>query len=75
MATLVICFSMLIWIAVLQEIEKEDQAWEDSQKQRKPTKQEKSVENDTKTDKHTTKFVEHKTEPEKARSNAPRGFF
>jgi len=64
------------WEEVLQEIEREDQAWEDSQKRKKPTKAERSLETDAaKTDEQITKMVEHKTEPEKARSNAPRGFF
>jgi hypothetical protein len=65
-------------IVVLQEIEREDQAWEDSQRGRKPTKQSKNLssESDTPTPNwQPTKVIDQKTELEKARSNAPRGFF
>jgi hypothetical protein len=59
---------------VLQEIEREDQAWEDSQRRRKATRQ--ASESETpKTDAQPTKIVEQKTEPEKQKSNAPRGFY
>lgn len=65
-----------IVIVVLQEIEREDQAWEDSQRRRKPTRERKGF-NDgtTKANEQSTKMVEQKIEPDKPRNNAPRGFY
>jgi hypothetical protein len=63
---------------VLQEIEREDQAWEDAQRRRKPASQSKGPSSESETPKATSqpmKVVEEKTEPEKQISNAPRGFF
>ena len=65
-----------IVIVVLQEIEREDQAWEDSRRRRKPTRERQGFDDGTtNTKEQSTKMVEQKTEPEKPRSNAPRGFY
>ena len=64
--------------SVLQEIEREDQAWEDLQRKRKPSRTGKNPsaenENDT-TTWQPSKIEEQKTDPKKPRSNAPRGFY
>lgn len=62
---------------MLQEIEREDQAWNDLQR-RKPTRPGKNIPNDHKAplpDSQPMKMVEQKIEPEKVSSNAPKGFY
>lgn len=63
---------------MLQEIEREDQAWEDSQRWRKPTRQSTSPSSESEapeSNRQPTKMVEAKPGPEKPRGNAPRGFY
>lgn len=72
-----LCMVLTVCVIVLQEIEREDQAWEDSQRRRKPTRPGKNVMNENAKAKspEPAKSVEEKIGPERPRSNAPRGFY
>jgi hypothetical protein len=62
---------------VLQEIEREDQAWEDAQKRKsiRQSNQSSSESENLKPNLQQTKIVDEKAELEKPRSNAPKGFY
>jgi hypothetical protein len=60
-------------VTVLQEIEKEDKAFENMQKNKRPTRETTKAEETTPTNIET--MVEDKTRSDKSQSKAPRGFY